>query len=258
MRRNPHTVAVMVASTSITRRRTGAGGLVLAARDAAAVWSGLCALGIGLGVLVTNHGLPWWLAPILSGTVYAGSVEFLLVGLLAAAAPISTIAVTTLLVNSRHVFYGLSFPLHRIRRWGRPYAVYALSDEAYVLVTRHRPEELSSGRILWTQAGLHLSWVSGSVIGAVAGASWLPDLTGVDFVLTALFIVLAIDAYRGRPDMPGLVAAAGAGVVAATLAGGAMLLVAMAAFVAFCLARHARSLRPHGPTRSRSGAHRGG
>jgi predicted branched-subunit amino acid permease len=81
-----------------------------AVREAGVVWMGLFALGIGFGVLVTSHGLPWWLAPIISATTLAGSVEFLLAGMLATTAPIAAVALTTFLVNSRHLFYGLSFP----------------------------------------------------------------------------------------------------------------------------------------------------
>lgn len=213
------------------------------ARDAGPVWLGMFALGVGLGVLVTSNGLPWWLAPIISGTVYAGSVEFLLVGMLAAAAPLSAIAVTTLLVNSRHVFYGLSFPLHRVRGWRKAYSVYTLSDEAYALVTSHDAKKLSSGWILCMQAGLHLSWVSGSVVGAVAGATFLNHLAGLDFILTALFIVLAMDAYRNRPDKPTVGAALVLGAAAAVLAGNAMLLVAMTAFTIACVVRHAFTRR---------------
>jgi len=219
--------------------------LRLAAHRAGAVWLGLLALGMGLGVLVTSNGLPWWLAPLLSGAVYAGSVEFLLVGMVVASAPLSAIALTTLLVNARHVFYGLSFPLQQVRGWGRKlYSIYALTDEAYVLIANLPQQAQTSRQMLWIQVGLHLSWMSGSVLGAWVGATWLNGVAGLDFVLTALFIVLAIDAYRARPDKTITLAAIGAGGAAAVLAGDAMLLLAMAAFVAFCLARHALAATP--------------
>ena len=219
-------------------------GLRLAVHRTGPVWLGMFALGLGLGVLVTSNGLPWWLAPILSGAVYAGSVEFLLVGMITTAAPLSAIALTTLLVNARHIFYGLSFPLQRVRSgWRKLYSMYALTDEAYVLIANLPASAQSSRQIVWIQAGLNLSWVSGSVAGAWAGATWLQDVAGLDFVLTALFIVLAMDAYRTRPDKTIALAALGAGGTAAVLAGDAMLLVAMGAFLIFCLARHALKQR---------------
>lgn len=230
-------------------------GLRLAAHRTGAVWLGMFALGLGLGVLVTSNGLPWWLAPILSGGVYAGSVEFLLVGMMVASAPLSAIALTTLLVNARHVFYGLSFPLQQVRgRWRRFYSMYALTDEAYVLIANLPAQAQTSRQMLWIQVGLHLSWVSGSVLGALVGAAWLRDVAGLDFVLTALFIVLAIDAYRTRPDKTIALAALGAGGAAAVLAGDAMLLVALAAFVVFCLGRHAVVQRAAAAQGGRHGA----
>ncbi len=125
------------------------GDLVQAARETWVIWMGLFALGIGFGVLVTSHDLPWWLAPIISATMFAGSVEFILIGMLAAAAPIAAIAMTTFLINSRHLFYGLSFPLHRVNGWHRKaYSVFALCDEAYALITSQDPQTLTSGRML--------------------------------------------------------------------------------------------------------------
>ena len=74
------------------------------------IWLGLFGLGIGFGVVVTSHGFRWWLAPLISGLMFAGSMEFILVGMLAVGAPIAAITLTTFLINSRHLFYGLSFP----------------------------------------------------------------------------------------------------------------------------------------------------
>ncbi|MFG1922783.1 AzlC family ABC transporter permease [Cryptosporangium sp. NPDC048952] len=209
-----------------------------AARESGVIWAGLFALGIGLGVLVTSHDLPWWLAPALSATVFAGSAEFILVGMLAAAAPVATIALTTFLINSRHLFYGLSFPLHRVRgRLRKVYSVFALIDEAYVLLAgRSR----SSARMLWTQFGLHASWVAGSLTGALAGNSVLSDVRGMGFVLTALFVVLTLDAFRARPDWVTAALAAGSAGVALVVAPGSMLLVAMTVFTASLAVRHYR------------------
>ena len=68
--------------------------------------------------------------------IFAGSVEFILIGMLATGAPIAANAVTTFLINSRHLLYGLSFPLHRVNGWhSKAYSVFALCDEAYVITT---------------------------------------------------------------------------------------------------------------------------
>jgi 4-azaleucine resistance transporter AzlC len=218
---------------------TAVADLRAAARDTWVVWASLFALGAGFGVVVTGHGLPWWLAPVISTTVLAGSVEFVLAGMLAATAPVAAVALTTFLVNSRHLFYGLSFPLHRVRgRLRRAYSVFALTDEAYVLLTGTDAGSLSSGRILWTQVGLHASWATGALVGGVVGHGLLRDVRGLGFVLTALFVVLTLDALRERPDLPTLVLAAASAVLARVLAPGSMLLVAMTVLTAGLVVRH--------------------
>ena len=177
------------------------GGVAAAVREAGVVWLGIAALGVGFGAWATSRGLPWWLVPLISASVLAGSVEFLLVGLIVAHASLVSIAVTTLLVNSRHLVYGLSFPLERVRGpRARLYSVFALCDEAYALLTRADPAALSGRQVIATQLGIHLSWVTGSLSGAALGAVLLRGVRGVGFVLPALVVVLALDAYAARPD----------------------------------------------------------
>lgn len=210
-----------------------------AATEAGVIWLGLLALGVGFGLVVTGLGLPWWLAPVISGFVFAGSAEFILVGMLAGAAPIAAIATATFLVNSRHLFYGLSFPVHCIRpRIGKVYSMYALCDEAYAFATGKEPGTLTGRRLLWTQAGLHISWAGGALIGAVAGSALLSGLKGLGFILTALFIVLAIEGFRADRDKTTAVLALASSAVALALAPGAMLLVAMGTFAIALGVRH--------------------
>ena len=160
-------------------------------------------LGAAFGLLVVQSGLDWWWALVLSVLVYAGSMEFLAVGLLVAVTPLPQLALTTFLVNFRHVFYALSFPLQRVRgRAGKAYSMYALTDEAYALTAARPGVPLSSARILWLQGFCQGYWVAGSVAGALLG-SWLAmDLLGLAFTLTALFVVLAMDAVRVERDLP--------------------------------------------------------
>jgi len=196
-------------------------------------------LGVAFGLLVVQSGLAWWWAPLFSGLIYAGSLEFLLVGMLLVATPLASIALTTFLVNSRHVFYALSFPLHRVRgRLARVYAMFALIDEAYALTATRPPETLSSRRILCTQVLLQSYWVTGGIVGALAG-QWLPGpIDGLSFALTSLFVVLAIDACRSGQDLSDPALAVGCALVAATVAPGQMLVVAMGLYVLGLLARY--------------------
>ena len=219
-----------------TRKRSD---LLAVTRDVGVVWASLFALGIGFGVLVTSHDLPWWLAPVISATMFAGSVEFLLIGMLAAAVPIAAIATTTFLVNSRHLFYGLSFPLDRVKgRIAKAYSIFALCDEAYAIITSSDPATLTTRRISWTQLGLHLSWVGGALIGGVVGATMLSGVKGLDFVLTALFVVLTFDGYRAHRDRTTLILGAAAAAIALLIAPESMLLIAMILFTVALGVRH--------------------
>lgn len=133
----------------------------------------------------------------------------------------------------------MSFPLHRVRgRLAKAYSVFALCDEAYALTTSKDPDTLTSGRILWTQRGLHASWAAGALLGGLVGSALLGGLEGLDFILTALFVVLAIDAYRASPDNRALAIAPIAAAVAYPVAPGSMLLAAMAIFATALVGRH--------------------
>jgi 4-azaleucine resistance transporter AzlC len=198
-------------------------------------------LGMALGFLVVHAGLAWWWAPVFAAVIYAGSLEFLMVGLTAAAAPLATVLLTTFVVNSRHVFYALSFPLHRVRGLpGKLYSTYTMSDEAYAVAVSPEARSWTTRPILLMQLSFQLLWVTGAGLGGLVGSALPIDrLEGLDFALTALFIVLAIDAYRQRPDRLTAVAAAVCAVLAWLVVPGQMLVCAFAAFTGVLLVRFA-------------------
>ena len=181
---------------------------------------------------------------LFSGLIFGGSLEFLLVAMVVAAAPLVAIALTSLLVQGRHIFYALSFPLHQVSgRLRRTYAMFALIDEAYALTTARAAGELTSTRILAMQLLMHASWVSGGVAGALAGSSLPVHVPALDFVFTALFVVLAVEAsLTGRRLADPLLALACA-LVAHVAAPGQMLLLAMGMYGALLLALRPRTGR---------------
>lgn len=192
-------------------------------------------LGLALGVLIVQTGFSWWWAPILSAFVYAGSMEFLLVGMLAVAAPFSQIAASAFLVNFRHVFYALSFPLHQVRGiFPKAYATYALTDEAYALTIEPRAAQWSHARIMTIVTTLHLTWILSVTAGAGLGLLIPPGIVGLDFAVTALFIVLGIEAFRARPSLPVPITALICALAARVLSRENMLIIAMGLFV-ICL-----------------------
>jgi 4-azaleucine resistance transporter AzlC len=202
-------------------------------------------LGMALGLLVVHAGLPWWWAPVFAAVIYAGSLEFLMVGLAATAAPVATVALTSFIVNSRHMFYALSFPLHRVRTLpGKVYSTYTLSDEAYAVGVSPEAAGWGTRPILLMQFLLHLLWVGGATLGGLVGeAVPIERVEGLDFALTALFIVLAIDAYRQRPDRLAAATAVVCAVGAAIVVPGQLLVAAFAAFTAVLIVRWARARR---------------
>ena len=196
-------------------------------------------LGVALGLLVVHAGLAWWWAPVFAAVIYAGSLEFLMVGLAAAAAPVAAVALTTFIVNSRHMFYALSFPLHRVDGvLAKAYSTYTLSDEAYAVAVSPEAQGWTTRPILLMQACFHGLWVVGATLGGLVGEALpIERLKGLDFALTALFIVLAIDAYRQRPDRLTLVIAVACAVGGWLVAPGQLLVCAFGAFTAILLVR---------------------
>ncbi len=196
-------------------------------------------LGMALGFLVVHTGLAWWWAPVFAAVIYAGSLEFLMVHLAATAAPVLTVALTTFVVNSRHLFYALSFPLHRVR--GVPakvYSTYTLSDEAYAVGVSPEAQTWTTRPILLMQLLFHVLWVVGAMLGGLVGEALPIDrLVGLDFALTALFIVLGIDAYRQRPDRVTAASAALCAIVAWLVVPGQMLVCAFSAFAGVLMVR---------------------
>ena len=156
-------------------------------------------LGIAFGVLLSEKGfsLPW--ALFMSAVIYAGSMQFAAIGLLTAAfAPLSAFFLT-LMVNARHLFYGLSM-LEPFRKMGRlkPYMVFSLTDETYSLLCGIRPpENVDQKWFTFFIALLDQSyWIIGSCIGAVAGSLIPFDSTGIDFAMTALFLVIFVEQWE--------------------------------------------------------------
>jgi 4-azaleucine resistance transporter AzlC len=211
-----------------------------ALRDSSPVGLGFIPLGIAFGVFLTHAGLAWWCAPLFATVIYAGSFEFLLVGLVTAVVPLAAIALTAFLVNVRHVFYALSFPLHRVHgRGAKTYSTFALTDEAYALSTSGPAQAWPTRHILWLQAFLQLYWVSGATAGALLGALVPHRVTGLSFAMTALFAVLAIEAIRaGRGDLPTPVLAALSALAARLIFPGELLLTAFTLSTAGLLARY--------------------
>lgn len=168
---------------------------------------GLFPLGIALGLLAVQAGLPAWAVPGLSIVGYAGSLEFLMIDMMTAGTGLLTIAVTTFFVNFRHVFYAFSFPLHVIKNpIAKFYSMHALIDEAYAVTAAH-PTGWTAPRLLAMQISMHVYWVGGGLLGVAVAWAIPGTIAGLDFALLALFITLTLDAVRSREQLPSLLIA---------------------------------------------------
>lgn len=155
------------------------------------VLAGYIILGIGFGILLRNAGYGVLWAFAMSCLIYAGSMQYVGVGLIAGGASVITTAVTTIMVNARHLFYSISM-IERYKGTGKykPYLIFALTDETYSLLCDGRVPEEDSGGLYRFLVSLfnHCYWITGSVIGSLLG-SVLPFSTdGIEFSMTALFI----------------------------------------------------------------------
>ncbi|MCW8996259.1 MAG: AzlC family ABC transporter permease [Psychromonas sp.] len=160
---------------------------------------GYIPLGMAFGILFNQLGFHWFYATLMSMVIYAGAGQFMAVGLLANHAGLMEVAITTLLLNSRHIFYGISLlNKFKTRGWRKFYLIFGMTDETYSLLTGTQPPE-NKEKIdfyLLITAFNHSYWILGSTMGAMLGANMSIDTTGLDFTLPALFMVLAIEQYK--------------------------------------------------------------
>ena len=163
------------------------------------VMLGYIFLGIAFGLLLQNAGYSFVWAFLASVVIYAGSMQFVLVSLLTAGAGLLYTAVMTLFINGRHIFYGLSF-VEKYKKMGKayPYMVFSLTDETYsVLCSVKIPEGMEEKKVFfWISLLDQCYWITGSVIGALAGSHIPFDSTGIDFSMTALFVVIVVEQWR--------------------------------------------------------------
>lgn len=164
--------------------------------DTLPVMTGYVFLGFSFGILMHQSGFgPLW-AGAMSLFIYAGSLQYVAVSLLTSGAGLLTVALTTLVVNARHLFYGISM-IDGYKGAGKkkPYMIFALTDETYSLVSRNQvPEGISRhGYCFLVSLFDHIWWVSGTMLGALAGSLIPINYEGIEFVLTALFVTIFVE-----------------------------------------------------------------
>ncbi len=177
------------------------------------VLTGYMFIGIAFGVMFADKGYNFLWAGLMSLLVYAGSGQYLAVNFFDPSVSLLQVIFLTFMVNVRHIFYGLSL-LDKFKTSGKkkPYMIFSLTDETYSLYFLTKtPQGIDEGKFLFAIAILDQSyWVIGSIIGGVAGTLIPFDSTGIDFAMTALFIVIFVEQWLQKknrfPAIVGIVA----------------------------------------------------
>lgn len=180
------------------------------------VLSGYLVLGMGFGILLASHGYGALWAGAMSLFVYAGSMQYAAVDLLMGGAGLFTTALTTLTVNIRHLFYGISMVDKYKDAEKKPLLIFTLTDETYSLVCNEdgAGDRRAAGRYYFLVSALdYFYWVSFSILGALIGEHLPFSTEGIDFALTALFLTVFTEQWlTARSRLPAIL-----GIVASVL-----------------------------------------
>lgn len=168
----------------------------IAFKNTIPVLTGYIFLGMGYGILLEKAGFGVIWALLSSTLIFAGSLQYVLIPFMGGGVSLVTVLLTSVMVNARHVFYGISM-IDRYRDVGRfkPYLIFALSDETYSLVVNPpvMPVNEQNHYFLFVSAFDQCYWIIGSVLGSLIGSMLNFNTQGIDFVLTALFVTIVTD-----------------------------------------------------------------
>ena len=180
------------------------------------VLTGYLFIGIAFGVMYQEKGYNFLWAILMSVMVYAGSGQYLAVNFFAPGVSLFQVIFLEIMVNIRHVFYGLSL-LERFQNMGKKklYMIFSLTDETYSLffITKV-PKDVDEDKFMFAIALLdQLYWITGSAIGAIAGSLIPFDATGIDFAMTALFVVIFVEQWLTMKNHIPALTGLGAGLI---------------------------------------------
>ena len=178
------------------------------------VLTGYLFIGIAFGVMYAEKGYSFLWAILMSLLVYAGSGQYLAVNFFVPGFSFLQVIFLTFMVNVRHIFYGISL-LEKFNKMGKKrwYMIFGLTDETYsLLCTTNVPEDVEEDKFLFAISLMNQSyWVLGSAIGAIAGTVLPINSEGIDFAMTALFVVIFVEQWMEKknriPEIIGVIVA---------------------------------------------------
>lgn len=162
---------------------------------------GFLFLGLAYGFYMNSKGFSFWWPLLMSATIFAGSMEFVTVSLLCGAFHPAYAFLLALMVNARHLFYGISM-LEKFKGAGKKkwYLIFGMCDESFsILCSTEPPADVDKGWFMVFVTLLNQCyWVAGATLGGILG-SFIPFNTqGIDFVMTALFVAIFIDQWKSQ------------------------------------------------------------
>lgn len=167
------------------------------------VLTGYIFLGIAFGILMSLNGFGWHWILLMSTFVFAGALQFVGISLLVAAFDPVYAFIIAISINARHLFYGISL-LEKFNGTGavKPYLIFGMTDETFsILCSAEPPESVDKRAFMFAVTALNQSyWVLGGVIGGLAGPVLPFDTYGIDFVMTAFFVVIFINQWRANKN----------------------------------------------------------
>lgn len=177
--------------------------------DTIPVLTGYLFLGMGFGILLNEKGYGFIWSFFMALFMFAGSGQYLAVDLLATGTSLLTTAIATLLVNARHLFYGISL-LNTYKGMGikKIYMIFGLTDETYSLVSQNNdlPDDDRREYCFWVTLFDHIYWIAGCVLGSLTGALLPINFEGIEFVLTALFVTMFVEQWLSTKNhIPALI-----------------------------------------------------
>lgn len=201
------------------------------------VFSGYIVLGFGFGLVLHGKGFGIIWALCMSAFIYAGSMQYIAIDLLSGGASVITMAITTILVNARHLFYGISM-IDKYKESGRfkPYLIFALTDETYSLLCTQEETDESSHRYRFIVSLFNqIYWITGSVLGAAIGSAFDFSPKGIDFALTALFVTIFVEQWLSSKDHTAAVIGVAVSVLCLIIFGADSFLIPTMLLITLCL-----------------------
>ena len=207
------------------------------------VMAGYVFLGIGFGILIRNAGYGLLAAAAMSIFIYAGSMQFVGVSLISGGASVLVTAMTTLMVNARHIFYSVSmYDTYKTAEKRKPLLIFTLTDETYsLLCDGSAPAGCDPHQYrLLVSLFNYFYWVMGSFLGGLLGQIIPFDTTGIDFSMTALFVTVFVEQWTGTKEHRPALLGVGATLICLVLFGQEIFLIPSMLLITLALA----ALRP--------------